>query len=65
MQIGRYLMKNSANYYAQNNRIKWLYLLGIVFLGVSAVLGIIMGSTSDLPIVKKSNRYARFVGRSL
>ncbi len=38
-------MKNSVKYYAQNNRITWLYLLGIVFLGISAVLGIIMGST--------------------
>lgn len=39
-------MKNSAKYYSQNNRIRWLYIVGIVFLGVSAVLGIILGSTS-------------------
>ena len=39
-------MKNSVKYYSQNNRIRWLYIVGIVFLGVSAVLGIILGSTS-------------------
>ena len=39
-------MKNSVKYYSRNNRIRWLYIVGIVFLGVSAVLGIILGSTS-------------------
>ena len=39
-------MKNSVKYYSQNNRIRWLYIVGIVFLGVSAVLGILLGSTS-------------------
>lgn len=38
-------MKNSVKYYWQNNRIPWLYILGVVFLVVSAVLGIILGST--------------------
>ena len=37
-------MKNSGKYYAQNNRITWLYLPGAVFLGISAVLGIMLGS---------------------
>ena len=38
-------MKNSVKYYTQNNRIKWLYLIGTVFLFISAVLGIVLGST--------------------
>lgn len=38
-------MKNSVKYYTQNNRIKWLYLLGTVFLFISAALGIVLGST--------------------
>ena len=45
MQIGQNPMKNSVKFYAQNNRIKWLYLLGFVFLGVAGLLGIILGST--------------------
>ncbi len=38
-------MKNSAQYYSANNRITWWYLGGICFLGISAVLGIVLGST--------------------
>ena len=39
-------MKNSAIYYSTNqNRIKLLYIYGIVFLAFSAVLGIMLGST--------------------
>ena len=38
-------MKNSAKYYLENNRIKRLYLVGILFLGFSAMLGITLGST--------------------
>ena len=38
-------MKYSANCCAQNNRILWLYLLGIAFLGLAAVLGVVLGST--------------------
>ena len=38
-------MNNSVKYYWQNNRITWLYLLGIVLLGASVALGIILGST--------------------
>ena len=38
-------MKNSVNYCLQNNRIKWLYFAGVLFLCVSAVLGITLGST--------------------
>ena len=45
MQIGQNPMKNSVKFYAQNNRIKWLYCLGFVFLGVACLLGIILGST--------------------
>ena len=38
-------MKYSANCCAQNNRILWLYLLGFAFLGLAAVLGVVLGST--------------------
>lgn len=38
-------MKNSAKYCLEKNRIKWLYIAGILFLGISAVLGITLGST--------------------
>lgn len=38
-------MKNSAKYCLETNRIKWLYIAGILFLGISAVLGITLGST--------------------
>lgn len=37
-------MKNSVKYYSKNNRITRLYILGFVFLGISAVLGISLGS---------------------
>ena len=37
-------MKNSVKYYAQNNRINWLYVLGAIFVVVSAGLGIFLGS---------------------
>ena len=38
-------MKYSVNCCWQNNRITWLYLLGIAFLGLAAVLGVVLGST--------------------
>lgn len=38
-------MKNSAKYCLENNRIKGLYLAGVLFLGISAMLGITLGST--------------------
>lgn len=38
-------MKNSAKYYSRNNAIQWLYILGALFLVVSAGLGIMLGST--------------------
>lgn len=38
-------MKNSAKYCLEKNRIKWLHIAGILFLGISAVLGITLGST--------------------
>lgn len=38
-------MKNSAKYCLENNRITGLYLAGILFLGIAAVLGITLGST--------------------
>ena len=38
-------MKHSANYYSENNNITRWYLIGILFLGLSAVLGIVLGST--------------------
>lgn len=38
-------MNNSAGSYWENNKIKWLYLAGVLFLTVSAVLGITLGST--------------------
>lgn len=37
-------MKHSVRSYWHNNRIKWLYLAGLVFLGLSAGLGITLGS---------------------
>lgn len=39
-------MKNSARYYLTNNRIKLAYMAGIFFLALSAVMGIVLGSTS-------------------
>ena len=39
-------MKNSARYYLINNRIKLAYTAGFLFLALSAVMGIVMGSTS-------------------
>lgn len=39
-------MKNSAKYFLENSRIKWLYLVGVLFLGITAIMGIILGSTS-------------------
>ena len=38
-------MKHSAHYYYLNNKITYCYLGGILFLGASAVLGFILGST--------------------
>lgn len=37
-------MKHSVRSYWHNNRIKWLYLAGLVFLALSAGLGITLGS---------------------
>lgn len=45
MQVGLYPMKHSVNYYSQNNRITRLYLLGLLFLMISASLGILLGGT--------------------
>ena len=39
-------MKNSVKYYSQNRKMKGLYVLGFFFLGISALLGIALGSTS-------------------
>lgn len=39
-------MKNSARYYLTNNRIKLAYMAGVFFLALSAVMGIVLGSTS-------------------
>ena len=39
-------MKNSATYYWKKNKILWLYITGSCFLAVSAVLGLLMGSTA-------------------
>lgn len=38
-------MSNSAKYYRDKKRIVWLYVAGVLFLGISAVLGIALGST--------------------
>lgn len=38
-------MKNSTNCSLMHNRITWLYLAGIVFVGICAGLGIFLGST--------------------
>ena len=38
-------MKNSVTYSLKNNKTPWLYLAGILFVGVSAVLSILLGST--------------------
>ena len=38
-------MKNSVKYYSQNRKMKGLYVLGFFFLGISALLGIALGST--------------------
>lgn len=37
-------MKHSVRSYWHNNRIKWLYLAGLVFLGLAVGLGITLGS---------------------
>ena len=37
-------MKYSVRYYSQNNIIKWMYVVGTLFLFFSAGLGIILGS---------------------
>lgn len=39
-------MKNSAQFFSANSKIKWLYFVGVLFLVISAVLGIVLGSTS-------------------
>lgn len=39
-------MKHSVRSYWHNNKIKWLYLAGLVFLALSAGLGITLGSVS-------------------
>lgn len=39
-------MKNSVRSYWRNNKILWLYILGAVFLGISATLGLTLGSVS-------------------
>ena len=46
MQDGQNPMKHSANFYFLNNKITYYYLGGILFLGISAVLGIVLGSTT-------------------
>lgn len=45
MQDGQNPMKNSVNCYLENNRITGWYIGGILFLGMSAVLGVMLGST--------------------
>ena len=42
-------MKNSAKSYLNANRIKCLYIAGFVFLGISAALGIMLGSAPLSP----------------
>ncbi|NMD37566.1 MAG: iron ABC transporter permease [Christensenellaceae bacterium] len=39
-------MKNSAKYFSNNKRIIRLYIVGVLFIGISAMLGITFGSTS-------------------
>ena len=46
MQDGQNPMKHSANFYFLNNKRTYCYLGGILFLGISAVLGIVLGSTT-------------------
>ena len=39
-------MRNSAKYCSEKtNRIKWLYLAGLLFLGAAVVTGLMLGST--------------------
>ena len=38
-------MKNSAKYCLERNKTKYLYAAGFIFLGISALLGIVLGST--------------------
>lgn len=38
-------MKYSVKYCLENNKIKWLYIAGVLFFGVSAVCSITFGST--------------------
>ena len=45
MQDGQNRMKDSAKYYLRKNKTKRLYLVGILFLAVSAAFGIVLGST--------------------
>lgn len=51
-------MKNSAKYCLEKNRIKRLYIAGILFLGISAVLGITLGST-PLSIIEMTDAFRR------
>ena len=39
-------MKNSSGYCLTNNRIKYLYIAGVIFIAVAAALGIMLGSTA-------------------
>ena len=38
-------MKNSAKYCLERDKTKYLYAAGFIFLGISALLGIVLGST--------------------
>lgn len=38
-------MENSAKYCLDRNKTKYLYAAGFIFLGISALLGIVLGST--------------------
>lgn len=38
-------MKNSAKYCLQKDKIQWLYIAGILFFCLAAVLGVMLGST--------------------
>ena len=39
-------MKNSVQYCLERNKTKYLYTAGFIFLGISALLGIVLGSAA-------------------
>lgn len=60
-------MKHSVPYYVPNNRITHWYLIGILFLGISAVLGIVLGSTplsfAEIAVAFRNGFHASAGGR--